>query len=710
MRQKILFADLNHYETTYLQKELCGRYETAESFYAEDTLRILSQEYQDTKAILIGWELFWANDYACISKIKENPDYQLIPVVVIDSSHSEAVDNVFRYHEALRHGALGFFSAPFDVPMIQTFMNSIILLGEGSGDTLQVPDRQSSRSKQFETLIQHFNGGITIAYDGFIAREYAYINEPFFSIFGYTREEFLEELSGSIYNLILPAYVSEVKAALGNSATQIKPVQFVFQAMKKDGSKIWIRCRSSIHYLSGQGQIAYIIFYDDITALKKTEDRISTVNEKLANSEIYLHLNLKERVIEDYRSVYEPENQISKAKNKDYRDFLLAHVYEADQDKLWSILAYDNLIESYRSGNTKLSSEYRKKMPNGSIRWFAVTVVLIEGMGEVDSSALIYAHDIDEKMKTQIAKDRVADLEVNDIAIVNIASGKVSYIKKHRNLSGGEEERPQYEDILEQLINVEIAKEDRERCRNYFRLKNLVPCISEHGSASISYWITTKKGNNIRANVTATYLDETHEDILLLGRDITVLFEKEQEQQMALQHAVELADFANQSKSQFLSRMSHDMRTPLNAILGLTRLAQDEKQLSVLQEYCNSIRVSGEFLLGLINDLLDLSKIESGKMEFHREVFSLEEFLLGIDTVIRPLMEAKKIDFVVHLKKQSSPIVVDKMRFNQVFYNLLSNAVKYTPEGGRVEFWSEYIPQKEKKFACDSMSVIMESE
>jgi len=111
-----------------------------------------------------------------------------------------------------------------------------------------------------------------------------------------------------------------------------------------------------------------------------------------------------------------------------------------------------------------------------------------------------------------------------------------------------------------------------------------------------------------------------------------------------------MADFANKAKTDFLSRMSHDMRTPLNAILGVTELAIDESKLSQITDYLKSIDVLARYLLGMINDTLDLGKIESGKMELHREVYPLEEFQMMLRTIIQPIMDARHITFDVSLK------------------------------------------------------------
>lgn len=151
---------------------------------------------------------------------------------------------------------------------------------------------------------------------------------------------------------------------------------------------------------------------------------------------------------------------------------------------------------------------------------------------------------------------------------------------------------------------------------------------------------------------------------------------------------------ATQAKTDFLSRMSHDIRTPMNAIIGMTNLAREETDPAVVREYLDNIDASSNFLLGLINDILDLSKIESGEFKLNPVPCTVGEFSQSIDTIIKSLMQQKHIDFIYEMNCGAECLMVDKLRFSQIFFNLLSNASKFTPEYGKVEFLAEHIPEK----------------
>ena len=184
-------------------------------------------------------------------------------------------------------------------------------------------------------------------------------------------------------------------------------------------------------------------------------------------------------------------------------------------------------------------------------------------------------------------------------------------------------------------------------------------------------------------------------------RDAELMQERNQQTiQAALQQEQEATRRANEAskvKSTFLSNMSHDIRTPLNAVINLTEVAQGTDDISAIREYLDKIAVSGKFLLGLINDVLDMSRIESGELTLHKEELTRSEFLTTVDTVISPLMQARNLHFHTELRPGEYTISVDKLRFNQIFFNLLSNAAKFTPEGGDVWFEVDNLEVKDDR-------------
>ncbi|MDD2971506.1 MAG: transporter substrate-binding domain-containing protein [Lachnospiraceae bacterium] len=148
---------------------------------------------------------------------------------------------------------------------------------------------------------------------------------------------------------------------------------------------------------------------------------------------------------------------------------------------------------------------------------------------------------------------------------------------------------------------------------------------------------------------------------------------------------------ASNAKSEFLSRMSHEMRTPMNAIIGMTSLAQDEiGDRRAVEDYLHKIDTSSAYLLSLINDVLDMSKIESGEFVLHPSAYQCSSLRETIQTMISPLCEQKKIQLEISGTDIAENIYVDHVRFNQIFMNLLSNAVKFSKVGSKVLFTTNY--------------------
>lgn len=191
--------------------------------------------------------------------------------------------------------------------------------------------------------------------------------------------------------------------------------------------------------------------------------------------------------------------------------------------------------------------------------------------------------------------------------------------------------------------------------------------------------------------------------LILFVFDLTVMLYFNQK----LHAAAREAAFANQAKTDFLSTMSHDIRTPMNAIIGLTTIAKknlDDKES--VRENLQKITLASNHLLTLINDILDISKVESGKLNLSPQTFSIVETVENLVNISQPMIKEKKIEFHFHISRMEKEyLYADQLRLNQIYINILSNAIKYTEPGGHVSV--DMREDESKKPRCVQLTYIV---
>jgi signal transduction histidine kinase/CheY-like chemotaxis protein len=226
------------------------------------------------------------------------------------------------------------------------------------------------------------------------------------------------------------------------------------------------------------------------------------------------------------------------------------------------------------------------------------------------------------------------------------------------------------------------------------QISRLVEQLADKQQYIIQFSMREKDGSVRRKEMRYSYADKEAGLIAFSRRDVEDMVQAEKRKQEMLERARDTAERASSAKSEFLSRMSHEMRTPMNAITGLVALAEREvDKPAAIRDYLEKISVSSHHLLNLINDVLDMSKIENGELKLKPAACRYDSLIEETAMVIRPLCRQKKIDFLEENQKVDATLYTDKLRFKQVLMNILSNAVKFTPEGGNISFSSKAVTQ-----------------
>ena len=215
----------------------------------------------------------------------------------------------------------------------------------------------------------------------------------------------------------------------------------------------------------------------------------------------------------------------------------------------------------------------------------------------------------------------------------------------------------------------------------------------EQGDAEVDvdYWanISNEEQMCVRQSFIMTK-DYDTDDIMVMvvSKEITEQVQKQREQTQALQDALMQAQHANRAKTTFLSNMSHDIRTPMNAIIGFATIAASHiDNKDQVRDCLQKVLSSSNHLLSLINDILDMSRIESGRVQIKEQECNMSELMHNLVNIIQPQVKAKQLElFIDTFEVANEDVIADSLKLNQVFINLLSNAVKYTPAGGTVTF------------------------
>ncbi len=362
--------------------------------------------------------------------------------------------------------------------------------------------------------------------------------------------------------------------------------------------------------------------------------------------------------------VKNPADAVNKT---DFDFFTREHAQQAYKDER-------TVIETGRPIEAKLEKE---TWPDGQNTWVSTTKVPIRDRdGRVQGTCGI-SRDITEHyraeqaLRNSEAKWRSLVQSVPDmISTMNLAY-QIEFLNRPPGGVGLDIKDIVGKSIFE-FLTVEHHEMFRKACAK----------VVETGAVA-TYEVQGRVSGNWYASCIGPIKREGHlVGFVMTSTDITDRKRVEQ----AMQRAKETAEYASRAKSDFLANMSHELRTPLNAIIGFAEILRDELvgSINAEQKECvNDIHTSGQHLLEMINDILDLSKIEAGKMVLQLETFAIVEAVEEVNTIINALAAKKDLELTLQYQRDA-PIEADRVKLKQIFYNLLSNAVKFTPEGGKV--------------------------
>ena len=351
------------------------------------------------------------------------------------------------------------------------------------------------------------------------------------------------------------------------------------------------------------------------------------------------------------------------------------------------------LIQKYREGERHLSYRYRRAKHGQSLAWINLqcNMFLAPTSGHIE--CFMYSYDVTEQeLKNQIIS-KLVDFGSENIGFVYPDTHAATAFLLNEPVTGQKVVSTlDYNEMLRHVFSKSQTIEALDTLYGALCMENVSERLNTEEVYLYSFFVQIEEHKTARKQFAFYWLDQARDTIFFCMSDTTAQYEAAQQQIQELAAARFAAVKANEAKSAFLSSMSHDLRTPLNGILGFTNIALKESDPAMKQKYLERIRLSGNLLLDLVNDTLDLSRIESGKMKLEPENTDSRGFLQSVLDAVSPVAEQKHIHLITNVEQYPDEMIyVDRLKLQKVILNLLSNAVKYTPEGGTVRFSADNI-------------------
>ncbi len=563
---------------------------------------------------------------------------------------------------------------------------------------------------RIETILNGVSGGFKISRDD-ENFSYEYVGENAAGLFGYTVDEFMKVSGGSAAENV---YHPDREEALGECRRQLGAgdhYSVKYRVRCKDGSLKWI-IDSGKRITDENGKVLYYSLYHDVTELEN-----SNIELKNAFTMLNRIVSMMKSGVIAYRL---PSHEIIILNNEAMRLF--------DWDKTLPIDKFDFLNST---GNNIEKDDFerigklakRLKEP-GDIISYEFRLRSGTGMITVSASSQLLAFEDGSRFILSSMQDVSEQSELLDIireerlryrdALVNGSEYAYSFdvteglmredFITHSGMNPFKEFglKPPvlFDDFVAAWLKTFKPKFTAETVKSNLCRQALLDLYESGSSSDELEYYSERDAKYIRITFLLSKSERTgHILVFFVAKDVTELREREMQTKQALLDAYEAAKRANSAKSDFLSRMSHDIRTPMNAIIGMTAIAGthlDNKER--VADCLGKITLSSKHLLSLINEVLDMSKIESGKVDLNEEEFNISDIIDNLISMVRPQIKAKGQDLTVTIQDVvHEKVIGDGLRLQQSFVNFMSNAIKYTPPGGKIKLFITEMPSRQPK-------------
>ncbi|CAK7071600.1 MAG: Sensor histidine kinase RcsC [Eubacterium sp.] len=560
------------------------------------------------------------------------------------------------------------------------------------------------KNQQIELMMSQLPGGMAICHlnEGYSIK---WISEGLCELYGYESEtEMIEAIGGKTMAPVDAAEYRRVYDDIKSCVDQNETYSVEYPISRPDGSVIWVLDIGK-GVIDHDGEKVIYCLVTDITHRKKQDmliQQASIENKRQTDFLTQLYNTVPCGIIQFTTS---PEHRIINANRRAWEIYGYSEeeywkqvedpfpfVLEAEQDK------FRKLVEDISQNGGRVSYEREGRRKNGEQCFVSVSM---ERLNNSDGDEVIQAvfNDITETRVLQMEREQEQLIENRSlraaictayplIMSINLSQNSYECFIQEKNIVKYDE-KGRYDEMMERTMRRAYPSYQEDFGRQFSRKALMQRYEEGERELYMEMQILGDDGGYHWISLYVIRVDNPYSDDMLAIGLMKVLDEQRAEkarQEKLLRDALASAEAANKAKSEFLSRMSHDIRTPMNAIIGMSTIGQLKAGTPGRVRDCfEKIDSSSRYLLTLINDILDMSKIESGKIVLAKRKFDFTEFINEINTIIYPQTRERDIDFVVHHREPMERFYIgDELRLNQIMMNLLSNAVKFTPPGGRI--------------------------
>lgn len=570
---------------------------------------------------------------------------------------------------------------------------------------VRLQETLNQREKQIELMLAHLPGGMQVCIndDLFTSR---WISHSLCQMLGYAGEEEFEQKTGNCcQSFILPDDFDYVKHRVGEELRRGDSFYLEYRVQRKDGSIIWVAEMGKKVY-EHEEEVLYG-FITDITERKRDELKVEKARrevERKANFLTHLYNSVpcgilqfttdpSHRLVSVNREAWEFYGFSSEEEYRRKIDTPFQMVLERDRD--W----VREMAESLTLAEEVVTYTRQSEKKDGQPVWISVSMGRIVNADGLEVIQAVFT-DITDIKRIEAQRERESLIENQSLRAaictayplimrINLTTDYYDcFVKEQDSFNidrsgsydelirfGGEMIYPAFREEYLKMLSRETIREifDAGEREIYLEYRQM-------DQDGIYHWISSHM----------IYVDNPVNGDRIAIRMLKVMDSQRAEtarQEQLLRDALSAAKAANNAKSDFLSRMSHDIRTPMNAIIGMSTIGKLKYREPVRVKDCfEKIDTSSRYLLSLLNDILDMSKIETGKMNLSKEPFDFIEMIAEINSIIYPQSLERGIEYEIrHRDPLERFYIGDCLRLKQILMNLLSNALKFTPSGGKIE-------------------------